>query len=572
VALVLTPALCVTLLKPSRKKDDLPKGRLSIWFTRAMDSASWNYQRVVSHILGRTTAYLLMYCGLVLIMGLLFFRLPTAFLPDEDEGYLFTLVQAPIGATQSRTLEALDEVREYFLEREKDAVVSTFQIAGFNFSGSGQNTGFGFVVLKDWNERRLERLSMPAIEARAGEAVSQIKNAQVFVLAPPPDTDLATSSGFEFYLKDNDGQGHEALKAARDQFLSLAAQDKLLANVRPSDQEDAPQFHLDIDQQKAGSFGLSLKDINDALAVAWAGSYIDDFKDRGRVKRVIVEADAPFRMAPEDFARWHVRNSRGEMVSVASFTNSHWEYTSPLLERYNGFSAMKIEGEAAPGVSSGEAMKEVEKLVTQLRPGFSLDFTGESLEERTAGAQTPVLYSVSVVVVFLCLAALYESWSIPVAILLAVPLGVIGAVVATTLRGMERDVYFQIAVLTTTGLACKNAILIVEFAKVNVRHGMPLIEATQRAVRDRVRPILMTSFAFGLGVLPLGIATGASAGAQRAIGTGVFGGMLAGTLLGIFLIPLFFVVVHRLFHGVATKSRPIRIGDETRAGCVNASR
>jgi multidrug efflux pump len=380
--------------------------------------------------------------------------------------------------------------------------------------------------------------------------LSQIKDAMAFAFAPPPVTELGNSQGFDVFLKDDNGQGHTALTAARNQFLFMASKDKLLANVRPNGQEDAPQFHLDVDAQKASSLGLAMQDVDTTLAVAWGGRYIDDFIDRGRVKHVIIQADAPFRMVPEDFARWYVRNSRGQMVSTASFTNAHWDYGSPRLERFNGVSAMELNGQAAPGVSSGDAMKEIVKLVAQLPPGFSVDWAGQSYQERAAGAQTPMLYTLSLIVVFLCLAALYESWSIPTAILLAVPLGVIGAVLATAVRGLERDIYFQVAMLTTIGLASKNAILIVEFAKENVAKGAPVIEATLHAVRDRLRPILMTSMAFGLGVLPLAVATGAGAGAQRAIGTGVFGGMLAGTFLGIFFIPVFFLVVQRLFHSL----------------------
>lgn len=546
VALVLTPALCVTLLKPAHKGKQRRKHGLLLWFNRTFDTASGRYQGIVSRMLARTPRYLLIYAVLVAIAGVLFLRLPTAFLPAEDESYLFTLVRGPVGATESRTRKALDEIRKYFLEQEKEAVISIFQIAGQGFSGRGQNSGFGFVTLKDWSERRAAQLGISAIEARAGAALSQIKDARAFAFAPPPNVDLGNQSGFEFYLKDNDGQGHAALMAARDQFVSLAAQSKLLINVRPGGQEDAPQFHLNIDPRKATAFGLSMDDVNETLAIAWAGRYVNDFIDRGRVKRVIVQADAPFRMAPEDFGRWHVRNSEGGMVSVASFADSRWEYASPRLERYNGFSAVGINGEAAPSVSSGDAINEVERLVAQLPPGFSADFTGQSYEEITVGAQAPMLYALSLIVVFLCLAALYESWSIPTAVLLAVPLGVIGAVIATVMRGLERDVYFQVAMLTTMGLSCKNAILIVEFAKENVDRGASLIEATLSAVRDRVRPILMTSLAFGIGVLPLAFATGAGAGAQRAIGTGVFGGMMAGTFLGIFFIPLFFVAVQRL--------------------------
>ena len=535
VAVVLTPALCATLLKPAADGAHHYNRGFFRWFNRNFDAGSRRYQGVVGRMIARPWRYMLVYLALASLMGLLFLRLPTAFLPDEDQGYLFTLVQTPVGSTLERTERALDKIEDYFINHEQDAVSSVFTVAGFSFSGSGQNAGIGFVLLKDWEERKSAKLGVQAVQGRAFGALMQIKDAMAFAFAPPPVNELGNSEGFDFYLKDSLGQGHAALTAARNQFLFAASKDKLLANVRPNGQEDAPQFRLDVD---------------DTLAVAWGGRYIDDFIDRGRVKHVIIQADAPFRMVPEDFGRWYVRNADGHMVSTSSFATSHWEYGSPRLERFNGASAMEINGQAAPGVSSGEAMKEIQKLVAQLPKGYSIDWTGQSYQERAAGAQTPLLYSLSVIVVFLCLAALYESWSIPTAILLAVPLGVIGAVIASTARGLERDIYFQVAMLTTIGLASKNAILIVEFAKENVEHGQDVITATMHAVRDRLRPILMTSLAFGLGVLPLAVATGAGAGAQRAIGTGVFGGMLAGTFLGIFFIPVFFVVVQHLFHSL----------------------
>ena len=550
IAIVLTPALCATLLKPVPKGGHHSKLAFFTWFNRHFESGSRRYRGGVAHMLGKPFRYMLIYLLIASLMGLLFIRLPTAFLPDEDQGYLFTLVQTPVGATMERTWRALDQVQDYFLKQEKASVESIFTVAGFSFSGGGQNAGIGFVLLRDWSERQGKGQTIPAMQGRAYGALSQIKDAMAFAFAPPPVTELGNSQGFDVFLKDDNGHGHDALTAARNQFLFMASKDKLLANVRPNGQEDAPQFHLDVDAQKASSLGLAMQDVDTTLAVAWGGRYIDDFIDRGRVKHVIIQADAPFRMVPEDFGRWYVRNSRGQMVSTASFTNAHWDYGSPRLERFNGVSAMEINGQAAPGVSSGDAMKEIVKLVAQLPPGFSVDWAGQSYQERAAGAQTPMLYTLSLIVVFLCLAALYESWSIPTAILLAVPLGVIGAVLATAVRGLERDIYFQVAMLTTIGLASKNAILIVEFAKENVEKGAPVIEATLHAVRDRLRPILMTSMAFGLGVLPLAVATGAGAGAQRAIGTGVFGGMLAGTFLGIFFIPVFFVVVQRLFHSL----------------------
>ena len=451
-----------------------------------------------------------------------------------------------MGATQGRTVKALEQVQDHFLNNEKDAVKSIFTVAGYSFSGGGQNSGVGFVLLKDWTERESPELSVQAVTGRAFPALMQIKDAMAFAFAPPPITEMSNSTGFDFYLQDDDAQGHEALIQARNQFLGMAMQSKLLANVRPNGQEDAPQFHLDIDNRKVGALGLSMADVNATLGVAWGGRYIDDFIDRGRIKRVYLQADAPFRMKPEDFNQWYVRNSAGSMVPVSAFATSRWQYGSPRLERYNGISAVNVNGQAAPGISSGAAMAEVENLVAKLPKGFSVEWTGQSYQERAAGAQTPMLYTLSVIVIFLCLAALYESWSIPTAILMAVPLGIIGAVLATTVMGLSRDIYFQVAMLTTVGLASKNAILIVEFAKEYVAQGRDVVDATLHAVHDRLRPILMTSLAFGLGVLPLALATGAGAGAQRAIGTGVVGGMIAGTFLGIFFIPLFYVVVQRL--------------------------
>jgi multidrug efflux pump len=553
IAIILTPALCATLLRPTPKGEDRPKNRFFDWFNRNFESAHRRYKTGVSYILARPLRYLVIYLCIASLMGLLFLRLPTAFLPDEDQGFLMTLVQTPVGASQTRTRKVLDQINDYFLEKEAKSVASIFTVAGFSFSGGGQNAGIGFVLLKDWDERPSASQSVAAIQQRANGALFGIKDAFAFAFAPPPVFDLGTSAGFDFYLEDTKGQGHDALTAARNQFLGMAAQDKLLTNVRPNGQEDSPQYRLDLDADKATSYGVSMETVDDTLSLAWGGRYIDDFIDRGRVKHVIVQADAPFRMAPEDFGRWNVRNAQGNMVSVASFANSHWEYGSPRLERYNGVAAMQINGEAGPGVSSGEAMQEVNHLLTKLPPGFAVEFTGQSYQELAAGAQTPLLYTLSVIVVFLCLSALYESWSIPASILLAAPLGVIGAVLATSARGLERDIYFQVAMLTTIGLASKNAILIVEFAKANVEQGVPVIEATLHAVHDRLRPILMTSLAFGLGVLPLALATGAGAGAQRAIGTGVFGGMVAGTFLGIFFIPLFFVMVIHLFHSLPEK-------------------
>ena len=546
VAIVLTPALCATMLKPIEKGHHAVDTGFFGWFNRKFDRGNERYQGAVRKIVSRPKRFFAVFAALAALMVVMFLRLPTAFLPEEDQGTLFTLITAPVGATQERTLEVVKKVERHFLEDEKGAVASVFGVAGFSFAGSGQNAGLAFVSLKDWDERGPDD-SVKAVAGRAMAAFSRIKDAMVFAFAPPAVQELGRSGGFNFYIKDNTGQGHEALIAARNQFMGAAMQSKLLRNVRPNGQEDTPQFHLDIDVARAAALGLSMADVNTTLNVAWGGQYIDDFIDRGRVKRVMLQADAPFRMLPEDFNQWTVRNARGEMVPFSSFAAASWDYGSPRLERYNGVSAVNMNGEGAPGVSSGDAMAEVERLVAQLPQGFGMEWTGVSYQERAAGAQTPLLYSLSLLVVFLCLAALYESWSIPTAALMVVPLGILGTVLASTFRGLERDIYFQVAMLTTVGLSSKNAILIIQFAKHYFEEGEELVDATLHAVRDRLRPILMTSLAFGFGVLPLAIATGAGSGAQRAIGTGVLGGMVMGTFLGLFFIPLFFVVIERLF-------------------------
>jgi multidrug efflux pump len=545
VALVLTPALCATLLKPHSAEHQTQRGFVG-WFNRTFDRSSEKYRSTVSKMLRRTGRSFVIYGAICAVMLLLFVQLPTSFLPDEDQGVMFVQVQAPMGATQARTSAVMEQVEHYFLTEEKDAVESIFAVLGFSFGGGGQNNAMAFVKLRDWDQRTDRNLGVQAVANRAMGAFSQIRDAMVYAFPPPPLPELGRSQGFSFFLQDVNGSGHDALIAARNQLLGAARQSKLLTNVRPNGQDDTPQFRLDIDAARAGSLGVSIADIIRTLSVEWGGQYIDDFIDRGRVKRVYLQADAPFRMKPEDFNRWYVRNSAGEMVPFSAFASSHWEFGSPRLERFNGVSAVEINGAPAEGVSSGDAMQEIEKLVEQLPPGFDIAWSGASYQERTAGSQTPLLYSLSILVVFLCLAALYESWAIPAAVMLVVPLGIVGAVVATGLRGLERDVYFQVAMLTTIGLASKNAVLIVEFAKHNLEAGMNLAESVMHAIRDRLRPIVMTSMAFGLGVLPLAIANGAGSGAQRAIGTGVVGGMLTGTFLGIFFVPLFFVVVLRL--------------------------
>ena len=553
VAIVLTPALCATMLKPLPKGEHHVKhtglaGRFFGWFNRSFDNTSGKYQRGVRGILARPGRFMAVFAALAVVMGVLFVRLPSSFLPNEDQGILMALVSTPVGATQERTLESFAKLENHFLENESELVESVFSVQGFSFSGMGQNAGMAFIKLKDWEQRPDADQQVGAVAGRAMGALMQIKDAFIFAFPPPAMPELGIGSGYSFFLKDMTGQGHEALLNARNQLLGMAGQSPLLANVRPNGQEDTPQLRLDIDPAKAGAHGLSMATINSTLSAAWGSSYIDDFIDRGRVKRVFVQADKDFRMTPEDFQLWSVKNNAGQMVPFSSFATYHWDYGSPRLERYNGVSAVEIQGEPAPGVASGDAMDEIEKLASQLPPGFAIEWTALSYQERAAGNQTPLLYALSLLIVFLCLAALYESWTVPTAVLLVAPLGILGAVLANTLRGMERDIYFQVAMLTTVGLTSKNAILIVEFAKENLEKGAGVIEATMHAVRDRLRPIIMTSLAFGLGVLPLAIASGAGSGAQRAIGTGVLGGMLLGTALGVFFIPLFFVVINRMFN------------------------
>jgi multidrug efflux pump len=547
VAIILTPALCATMLKPLRKGEHYAEKGFFGWFNRNFDRSAKKYRQGVRSMISRSGRFMAVFGVLVVLMLVVFLNRPSSFLPQEDQGVLYSMVLAPVGATQERTMESIVKLEEHFLTNEPDAVDSLFTVQGFSFGGSGQNNAMGFIKLKDWDERESDDLSVNAVAGRAMATLSQIKDAMVFAFGPPAIPELGSSAGFVFYLKDNANLGHDALVGASNQFLGAAAQSPLMINVRHNGQPDAPQFQLDLDIEKATALGLSVGDINATLQAAWGGQYIDDFIDRGRVKRVFIQADARFRMVPEDFRLWSVRNNEGEMVPFAAFASSHWDYGSPRLERYNGAPAMEINGEAASGVSSGDAMAEVERLVSDLPQGIGLEWTGLSYQERQAGAQTPLLYTLSLLIVFLCLAALYESWTIPTSVLMVAPLGILGIALAATLRGLDRDIYFQVAMLTTIGLTSKNAILIIAFAKANLDQGMEMIEATMQAVRTRLRPILMTSLAFGMGVLPLALATGAGSGAQRAIGTGVLGGMIVGAFLGIFFVPLFFVVVRQIF-------------------------
>jgi multidrug efflux pump len=549
VALILSPALCATLLKPVAKGSHGPTTGLFGRFNRGFERASGAYRRTVAGMLQRTGRWLVAFFAMVALAVLLVFRLPTSFLPDEDQGILFTQVLLPAGATQERTLAVLRQVERHFLEDEKEAVQALFTVAGFSFSGSGQNAGLGFIRMRDWSERPGEKNTVRAVAGRAMAAFGKLRDAMAFAFAPPAVLELGVANGFDMYLQDRAGAGHEALLAARNQLLALAAKEPAVTAVRPNGQEDTPQFNVDVDTVRAGALGLSVADINATLSAAWGSAYINDFIDKGRVKKVYMQADAPFRMVPEDLNKWYVRNAHGDMVPFSMFASGRWTFGSPRLERFNGTPSRQIQGQAAPGHSSGEAMAAMERLAAQLPPGFGIAWTGLSFEERLSGAQAPLLYALSILVVFLCLAALYESWSIPAAVLLVVPLGILGALVAATGRGLSNDVYFQVGLLTTIGLSAKNAILIIQFALGQIAQGVELVPATLEAVRLRLRPILMTSLAFGCGVLPLALATGAGSGSQNAIGTGVFGGMVAATVLGLLYVPLFFVMVRRVFKG-----------------------
>ncbi|EDS3767080.1 efflux RND transporter permease subunit [Salmonella enterica] len=550
VALILTPALCATLLKPVSAEHHEKKSGFFGWFNTRFDHSVNHYTNSVSGIVRNTGRYLIIYLLIVVGMAVLFLRLPTSFLPEEDQGVFLTMIQLPSGATQERTQKVLDQVTHYYLNNEKANVESVFTVNGFSFSGQGQNSGMAFVSLKPWEERNGEENSVEAVIARATRAFSQIRDGLVFPFNMPAIVELGTATGFDFELIDQGGLGHDALTKARNQLLGMVAKHPdLLVRVRPNGLEDTPQFKLDVDQEKAQALGVSLSDINETISAALGGYYVNDFIDRGRVKKVYVQADAQFRMLPGDINNLYVRSANGEMVPFSTFSSARWIYGSPRLERYNGMPSMELLGEAAHGRSTGEAMSLMENLASQLPNGIGYDWTGMSYQERLSGNQAPALYAISLIVVFLCLAALYESWSIPFSVMLVVPLGVVGALLAASLRGLNNDVYFQVGLLTTIGLSAKNAILIVEFAKdLMEKEGRGLIEATLEASRMRLRPILMTSLAFILGVMPLVISRGAGSGAQNAVGTGVMGGMLTATLLAIFFVPVFFVVVKRRFN------------------------
>ncbi|AEB09382.1 efflux RND transporter permease subunit [Desulfobacca acetoxidans] len=553
VALILTPVLCASLLKPVAKGHQGGETGFRFfrpffrWFDQAFLWTRDRYQAMVGQILGKKLRYVVIYLLIVATLGFLFQRMPTAYLPNEDQGVMFVQTMLPAGSTLEQTQQIQDQVRTHFLEDEKDAVASIFTVAGRGFSGAGQNTGLAFVKLRDWELRPGADLKVDALVKRAMAKFSKFRNALVFAFPPPAVLELGRAGGFDFQLQDRGGLGHEALMKARNQMLGMAAQDPRLVRVRPSGLEDVTQYRIDVDWEKAGALGVPISAIHHTISAAFGSAYVNDFIQGGRVKRVYAQADSPYRMLPKDLERLYVRNAAGTMTPFTSFATGHWFQGSPLLERYNSFPSLNIWGEPAPGRSSGEAMQAMEEIVAKLPKGVGYDWTGISYQERMAKAQTGLLYTFSIIVIFLCLAALYESWTIPITILLALPLGVVGGVVASSLRGLPNDVYFQIGLLTVLGLTTKNAILIVQFAMAKIEEGMGLVEATLEGSKLRLRPIVMTSLAFGFGVLPLALATGAGAGAQMAIGTGVLGGMITATFLAIFFIPLFFVGVVQLF-------------------------
>ena len=543
VALIFTPALCATMLKAIPKGEHgTPKRGFFGWFNRNFDRGVRSYERGVGNMLKHKAPYLLAYLVIVVGMVWLFTRIPTAFLPEEDQGVLFAQVQTPAGSSAERTQVVVDEMRAYLLKEESAAVASVFTVNGFNFAGRGQSSGMAFIMLKPWDQRSAEN-SVFNLANRAQQHFFSFRDAMVFAFAPPAVLELGNATGFDVFLQDRAGIGHDKLMAARNQFLGMAAQSKVLSQVRPNGLNDEPQYQLTIDDERASALGVSLTDINSTLSIGLGSSYVNDFIDRGRVKKVYIQGLPGARMSPEDIKKWYVRNASGTMVPFSAFAKGEWIYGAPKLSRYNGVEAMEVLGAPAPGYSTGEAMAEVEALAAKLPAGVGISWTGLSYEERLSGSQAPALYALSLLMVFLCLAALYESWSIPIAVMLVVPLGIIGALLATSLRGLSNDVYFQVGLLTTIGLASKNAILIVEFAKELHEQGRSLTDAAIEACRMRLRPIIMTSLAFVLGVVPLAISTGAGSGSQHAIGTGVIGGMITATVLAIFWVPLFFVTV-----------------------------
>jgi HAE1 family hydrophobic/amphiphilic exporter-1/multidrug efflux pump len=544
VAITLTPALCASMLKP---KGHAAKRGPFAWFNTGFGALTERYAGTVRWSVRRPFRVFTVYLALAICMAFLFLRTPTGFLPEEDQGILFTLIQTPTGSSAERTLDVLRQVEDYYLNEETEVVESMFGVVGFSFSGNGQNMGLAFVQLKDWDERTEPGQSVQALAGRAFGAFSQIRDAQVFPVVPPSVIELGNVSGFDFYLQARSGQSHEDLVAARNQLLGAASQSEMIASARPSGLEDAAQFNLDIDWRKAGAMGLTPDDVGQLLQYAWAGTYVNDFLDQGRIKRVYVQGEAEARATPSDIEKWRVRNASGGLVPFSNFATGTWDYGAQGLYRYNGIPSMQVQGSPAPGVTTGEAMAEMERLAGELGHGYQLAWTGLSLEERESGNQAPLLYALSLAAVFLSLAALYESWSIPFAVMLAMPIGIVGALTGAWLGGFENGVFFQVGLLTVIGLTGKNAILIVEFARDRFEAGDRVIEAVAVAARQRFRPIIMTSMAFSLGVLPLVLSSGAGSGGRTAIGSGVLGGTISGTVLGVIFVPLFFVIVTRLF-------------------------
>ncbi|MET3622601.1 efflux RND transporter permease BpeB [Burkholderia ambifaria] len=551
VALILTPALCATILKPIPQGHHEEKKGFFGWFNRTFNNSREKYHVGVHHVIKRSGRWLIIYLVVIVAVGLLFVRLPKSFLPDEDQGLMFVIVQTPSGSTQETTARTLANISDYLLKDEKEIVESAFTVNGFSFAGRGQNSGLVFVRLKDYSQRQHANQKVQALIGRMFGRYAGYKDAMVIPFNPPSIPELGTAAGFDFELTDNAGLGHNALMAARNQLLGMAAKDPTLQGVRPNGLNDTPQYKVDIDREKANALGVTAEAIDQTFSIAWASKYVNNFLDTdGRIKKVYVQSDAPFRMTPEDLNIWYVRNGAGGMVPFGAFATGHWTYGSPKLERYNGVSAMEIQGQAAPGKSTGQAMTAMEGLAKKLPVGIGYSWTGLSFQEIQSGSQAPVLYAISILVVFLCLAALYESWSIPFSVIMVVPLGVVGALLAATMRGLENDVFFQVGLLTTVGLSAKNAILIVEFAReLQMTEKMGPIEAALEAARLRLRPILMTSLAFILGVMPLAISNGAGSASQHAIGTGVIGGMITATFLAIFMIPMFFVKIRAIFSG-----------------------
>jgi len=571
VALILTPVLCVMLLKPVPKGHEPADNAIFFlrpffrWFDRFFFRARDLYLKLVGRVLAQKLRYLFLFLLIVGAMGYLFQRMPTAYLPDEDQGLLLVQAMLPSGSTLEQTEKVMNRVRDYFLTREKDGIESFMSIPGTSFGGQGQNMGLGFAKLRDWKLRDRPDLKVKAIAGRAMGAFSRIKGAMVFAFPPPAVIELGVATGFDFQLQDRGGLGHEKLMAARNQLLGMAAQDPRLVRVRPNGMQDVPEYRIDVDWDKAGTLGVPISSIHNTIAAAFGSAYVNDFIQAGRVKRVFVQADAPFRMLPKDLKKLYVRNNVGKMVPFSSFASGRWTLGSPKLERYNAFPSINIWGEPAPGRSSGEAMDAMEEIVSKLPKGIGFDWTGLSHQERMATAQGPILYAFSIFVIFLVLAALYESWPIPIAILLTLPLGVIGGLISSSMRGFPNDVYFQIGLLTILGLTTKNAILIVQFARARVDEGARLTEATLEAAKLRLRPIVMTSLAFGFGVLPLAIAVGAGAGAENAIGTGVLGGMVTSTFLVTLFAPLFYVMIYKAL-GKHRKSVSMKYADKSTSG------